>query len=784
MKERIQFILDAMTLEDKIALCSGADAWHTKAMDQYGIPSVMMTDGPHGLRKQDSASNLVNINHSVPSTAFPTAVSTGSSWDPELVEQVGQAIGEEALEQQVSLVLGPGLNLKRNPLCGRNFEYFSEDPLLAGKLAGAMIRGIQSQGVGACMKHFAANNQEYKRFTSDSVVDERTLRELYLAGFEIAVKEGHPRSAMCGYNKLNGVHCSDSVYLMTRVLRQQWGFDGMVVTDWGAMSDRIEGFRAGCDLSMPGGSAYMEQETLEAVRSGKLSEKLVDESARRVLRLVLESQPALSRQHTFSREEHHELACRAAEQSAVLLKNEDQLLPLKPGARVALIGDMAKNFRYQGAGSSHITPTKLETLFDCLEQAVYAPGCNELGQTDETLLAQALQAAEGADAVVLCVGLTPAYESEGFDRDHMRLPEGHIRLIEQVSQVNENVAVVLLSGSPVETPWRHLVKSILFMGLSGQAGGRAAANLLWGRVSPSGRLAESWPERYEDCPSSQTFAKGIRDAQYREGIYMGYRYYDKAEVPVAFPFGHGLSYTSFRWSDWSLSRESASVTVTNTGSRSGGEVVELYVAMPQTGLHRPVKELKAFRKIWLAPGESQRVTIPFHSRMFALWSEGWKIPAGSYAILMGPRPEALKELGSLTLQGDCLPIPQWQPGSWYQQPKGQPPKEDWEAMLGRRHEERLPAKGEYTMQSTILEMKQTSRLMQVLFKTVEKIFASQYGGKVDYSIPEFRMMMASSTDCSMSAIQILAGIRGHAVNALVELANGRPRQAARLLKEK
>lgn len=788
MEEKIKAILSKMTLKEKIALCSGADSWHTKAYEQYGVPAVMMTDGPHGLRKQNASSNMVNLNESVPATCFPTAVSTGCSWDKELVKQVGKAIGEEAVEYEVSLVLGPGLNIKRNPLCGRNFEYFSEDPVLAGKLAASMISGIQSQGVGACMKHFAANNQEYKRFTSDSVADERTLREIYLTGFEIAAREAKPRSIMCGYNKINGVHCSDNEWLMTKVLREDWGWDGMVVTDWGAMADRREGFKAGCDLSMPGGSDYMESETAEAVSSEKLPVKYIDRSAARVLRLVFQSQKALKNKKTFDREAHHELARQAAEGSAVLLKNEDNILPLKAGTKVALIGDMARNYRYQGAGSSHINPTKLTTLFDCMGHSIYAQGCDEKGSVTQELLQEAAQAAKNADVAVLCVGLTAEYESEGFDRAHMRLPEGHIRLINVVSEANPNTVVVLISGSAVETPWDYQVKGILYMGLSGQAGGEAAANLLWGRANPSGRLAESWPRHYSDCPSAAYYADGFKDAQYREGIYVGYRYYDKAGVSAAWPFGYGLSYTSFAYSDSKVWEEDgtvkASVVVTNTGNRDGREVVQLYITMPQDGIHRPVKELKNFAKVYIPAGKAVRVTFVPKARDFALWSEGWKVPTGEYEVLVGGRMDTLISAGTIAMDGPQLEIPQWQPGSWYEAPKGQPTQEQWEAMLGRKYVEQASKKGEYTMQNSILEMKETSKLMAGVYRALELYFASQYGGKVDYSVPEFRMMMATSADCSMSGTQICGQIKGHLMNALVEMANGNYKKAAKLMMKK
>lgn len=788
MEKRIASILSQMTLEEKIALCSGQDSWHTKVLERFGVSGIMMTDGPHGLRKQYYASNLENLNESVPATCFPAAVSTGSSWDVKLLERMGRAVGEEALEQGVSLILGPGLNIKRNPLCGRNFEYFSEDPILSGKMAGGLIRGIQSQGVGACMKHFAANNQEYKRFTSDSVADERTLREIYLAGFEIAAKEGKPRSVMCGYNRLNGTHCSENHWLLTRILREEWGWDGMVVSDWGAMVDRVESFRAGCDLNMPGGSDFMEAEALRQVKSGKLAPEAVDRAAGRVLKLMLQSQPARRSQPAFDREAHHQLAREIAGRSAVLLKNEGGVLPLKEGQRVALIGDMAKNFRYQGAGSSHINPTRLTSLYEALEADIYAPGCDEKGEVTEELLREAAAAAGQADTAVVCIGLPSEYECEGFDRPHMELPEGHIRLLDTVSKANPNTVVVLISGGAVETPWEAQARAILYLGLSGQGGGEAAADLLRGRVNPSGRLAESWPVRYADCPSAGYYSHGARDAQYREGIYVGYRYYDKSDTPVRWPFGYGLSYTDFSYSGHRVWEEQgqvkASVLVTNTGDREGEEVIQLYVKPPQDGLHRPVKELKHFTKVSIPAGKTVRVTFTLTERDFALWSDGWTVPAGRYEILLGGRPDALASAGTVLKSGETPDIPHWQPGSWYERPKGQPTQKQWEAMLGRTYQETRAKKGEYTMKSTISEMKETSLLMKGVYKGLELYFARQYGGKIDYSVPEFRMMMATSSDCSISGTQICAQVKGNLFPALVELANGNYNKAIKLLKRK
>ena len=473
----IEKIVQQMTLEDKIALCSGENFWETKKYEKYGIPSLFMCDGPHGLRKQEDVADMLGVNESRKAVCFPAEVTTAGSWDPELLAEIGAAIGEEAKEQGVGLVLGPGANLKRNPLCGRNFEYFSEDPYLAGKLAAGFIRGAEAQGISTSLKHFAVNSQEKSRFTSNSVLDDCTLRELYLTAFEIAVKEGRPSTVMCAYPKLNGVHCSDNKALLTDILREEWGFGGMVVTDWGAMNDRIEGFRAGCDLNMPGGSDYMEKEVLQAVKDGSLPESCVDDSARRVLKLVFRAAETLKATASCDYEAHHALAKRAAAEGAVLLKNEGGILPLKQDAKVAVIGAMAKNLRYQGAGSSHINPTGLSQPLNFLPDAIYAPGCDDRGDTTDALLDEARAAAEQAEVAVIFAGLPDRYESEGFDRDDMKLPVGHLRMIEAVVSANPHTVVVLLCGSAVECPWADEVKAVLYMGLPSQAGGEGYRRL-------------------------------------------------------------------------------------------------------------------------------------------------------------------------------------------------------------------------------------------------------------------------------------------------------------------
>ena len=761
----IEKILQQMTLEDKIALCSGENFWETKKFEKYGIPSLLMCDGPHGLRKQEDAADMLGVHQSRAATCFPAEVTTAGSWDPELLTAIGEAIGEEAREQGVGLVLGPGANLKRNPLCGRNFEYFSEDPYLAGKLAAGFIRGAESQGIGTSLKHFAANSQEHSRFTSDSVMDERTLRELYLPAFEIAVQEGKPSTVMCAYPKLNGVHCSDNKKLLTDILRTEWGFGGMVVTDWGAMNDRIEGFRAGCDLNMPGGSDYMEKEVLQAVKDGSLPERCVDDSARRVLKLVFRAAETLKEKTDCDYDAHHALAKRAAEEGAVLLKNEGGILPLKQDAKIAVIGAMARTMRYQGAGSSHINPTKLSQPLDFLPDALYASGCDERGDTTDALLAEAEKAARQAEIAVVFAGLPDRCESEGFDRDDMKLPEGHLRMIEAVIRANPNTVVVLLCGSVVECPWANRVKGILYMGLPGQAGGEAVADLLYGRVNPSGKLAESWPIAYGDVPSSEIYGK-TADALYQEGVYVGYRYYDKAGVPVRWPFGYGLSYTTFAYSGLTAEGDTVSVSVKNTGTVAGAEVVQLYIGAPQDGLHRPLRELKGFQKVFLQPGESRTVTFSLTDRSFALWQDGWKVPGGTYTVCIGNLAASIQK------SGETLPIPAWQKESWYAHCRGKPNRADWEAMLGHRYTPPVLKKGSFTMDNTVMEMKDHSLIMKIMFRAVESTVAKGFGGKKDYQNPEFRMLMNSSAGSPLRSMQISGGMKGGVLPGMLEMANG------------
>lgn len=751
-------ILKQLSLEEKIALCEGKNFWETKSVERLCVPSVFLCDGPHGLRRQEGEADMLGVNHSRKATCFPAAVTTGASWDTSLMERIGTAIGEEAAEQEVAVVLGPGANIKRNPLCGRNFEYFSEDPYLAGKMAAGMICGIEKSGTAASLKHFACNSQELSRFNSDSILDERTLREIYLTAFEIAVKEAKPKTVMCAYNKINGTHCSDSEKLLDHILRREWGFDGLVVTDWGAMNDRIEGFKAGCDLNMPGGSDYMMKEAIAAVKNGSLSEGAVDACAKRIIRLALKSGERVPQKCDM--ESHHALAREAAEQGAVLLKNNG-VLPLKETQKVALIGVMAKTPRYQGAGSSHINPFKLVSPLETMPEHTYVPGCDDKGDTTQQLLAEVAEAAENADVAVVFAGLPDAYESEGFDRENMKMPKGHVQMIEAVCKANANTVVVLCCGSAVECPWAESVSAILYMGLGGQAMGEAVQNLLYGKVNPSGKLTESWPLRYEDCVSSAYY--GTKDAQYREGIYVGYRYYDKAGVAVRWPFGYGLSYTAFSYRNLQADSRKATVTVKNTGDFPGAEVVQLYVASPLDCGYRPVRELKCFEKVYLQPGESREVTFELSDRSFAAWQNGWIVPAGTYRI----------QIADLSVETEvCGETVNLHRGDWYDKPENHPTQSIWEAMLGRHYVEEKPKKGFFTMDNSVMEMKDHSLIMKIMFSAVESTIAKGFGGKKDYNNPEFKMLILSSAGSPLRSMQISGGMKGGLMQGLLEMANG------------
>lgn len=664
--QNTELLLKKLTLEEKCALLSGAETFKTRGMPEHGIPQIWLSDGPHGLRKQAGESDHLGLNPSVPATCFPTASAVANSWDAALGEEIGAALGEEAAAQEVSVVLGPGLNMKRNPLCGRSFEYFSEDPYLAGKLAAGYIRGIQSKGVAACPKHFAVNSQETRRMASDSIVDERTLREIYLTGFEIAVKEGHPRSIMSSYNLVNGTYANENKHLLMEILRGEWGFDGAVITDWGGSNDHALGVKNGSTLEMPAPGGDSVRELLAAVESGKISESDIDARLSELLPLVFDTKAALdAAPREFDAAAHHALARRAAEESLVLLKNEGSLLPLAAGAKVAILGDFAKNPRYQGAGSSMVNSTQVDVLLDKLIDSElnvigYQQGFDRHGKPDAALQKSACELATQADTVILCMGLDEIAESEGLDRSNLRLAQNQVDLLQAVAAVNPKIVVVLYSGSVVETPWLDNCQALLYAALGGQAGAGAVADALTGKVNPCGKLAETWPLAYADVPSAADFATRRKTVEYREGLYIGYRYFTTAEKAVRFPFGYGMSYTTFAYSDMAADEQGVSLTVTNTGSVAGTEIVQLYVAKKSSELFRPAKELKGFARVTLAPGEKQRITIMLDDKAFRFWNvkaNRWEIEGGEYELLVGASVEDIRLCEKIAVHGTATVHP-------------------------------------------------------------------------------------------------------------------------------
>ncbi len=653
-----------MTLEEKAAFLSGKNEWQTRDIIRLDIPSIFLSDGPHGVRKQEGAGDHLGLNPSCPATCFPAASTIANSWNEELGCEIGRALGEEACALGVNVLLGPGLNMKRSPLCGRNFEYFSEDPYLAGKMAAAYIRGIQSKGVYACPKHFAVNNQEFRRMAMNSVVDERTLREIYLSGFEIAVKEGKPGAVMSSYNEVNGTYANENLHLLKEILRDEWGFEGFVVTDWGGSNDHVKGVKAGSDLEMPAPGLASARELVRAVEDGSLTEEELDVCVSRLLGAVMELRKAKA-EGGFDEIGHHELAKKAAADSAVLLKNEQGILPLAAGTKVAVIGDFAVEPRYQGAGSSAVNPTFVETIkkkIDSSKLSVVgtAPGYRRTGGADEALKEEALSLAEKADVVLYCFGLDELSESEGLDRVHMKLPQNQTELLKAIYEVNPNIVGLLSGGAAFETPWRDKCKAILHGYLYGQAGAGAIIELLTGKKNPSGKLAETYPLSLEDTPSYENFPGKMRNAEYREGIYIGYRYYDSAGVKTAYPFGYGLSYTEFLYSDLKITDKGASFMLSNIGGMDGAEIVQLYIGLPEADVFRPKKELKGFSKIYLKAGEKKRIFLPFDDKTFRYWnieSNSWETEGGVYDIMVAASIEDIRLKGELKVAGTGAKCP-------------------------------------------------------------------------------------------------------------------------------
>ena len=649
----IRNLIAKMTLEEKAGLLSGEDFWHTKPVERLGVPRSMVSDGPHGLRKQDDQADHLGINESIKAVCFPAASATAASFDPELIEKMGEALGEACQHEKLSVLLGPAVNIKRSPLCGRNFEYFSEDPYLTGVMATALIKGIQSKNVGTSIKHFALNNQEHRRMSSSSDCDERTIREIYFPAFEMAVKEAQPWTVMCSYNRINGVYASENPWLLTDVLRKEWGFEGYVMSDWGAVSNRVAGVAAGLDLEMPASGGINDRKIVEAVKAGKLDEKQVDLCCERILNIIYRYVENAKPETPWDKEAQHRMTADVAAECMVLLKNDGDILPLKKDDAIAFIGEFAEKPRFQGGGSSHINSFKTTGAVEAAKghglNVTYVQGYS-VKEDDATAeqIAEAVAAAKKAKVAVVFAGLPDAYESEGYDRTHMRMPDSQNRLIEAVAEANPNTVVVLHNGSPVEMPWIGKVKGVLEAYLGGQAVGEATVRVLYGDVNPSGHLPESFPKKLEDNPSFLFFGGEPRGTEYREGIFVGYRYYDKKKMDVLFPFGYGLSYTTFEYSGLKLSADAikdtdtvtATVTVKNTGSRAGKAVVQLYVGDAEGYVNavRPVRELKGFKKVALEPGESREVSFTLGKRAFATWRSeihDWWVETGDFTIEAG-----------------------------------------------------------------------------------------------------------------------------------------------------
>ena len=748
MERDLKKIVSEMTLEEKAGMCSGLDFWHLKEVEHLGIPKVMVSDGPHGLRKQDEKGDHLGINDSIKAVCFPPAVLSACSFDRGLMEEMGKAIGREAQANDVSVVLGPAVNIKRSPLCGRNFEYYSEDPYLAGEIAAAFVKGVQSQHVGTSIKHFAANNQEYRRMSSSSEVDERTLREIYFPAFETAVKKAQPYTFMCSYNQINGTFASENKWLLTDVLRGEWGFKGYVMSDWGAVNDRVKGLEAGLELEMPASGGDNDAMIVKAVKDGALEEKILDQAVERILRIIFEYADHRKPQE-FTMEKDHEGAQHIAEESMVLLKNENHILPLKTSEKAAFIGGFARNPRFQGGGSSRINCFKTTNVLDsvpCDAQVVYAEGFPaDRDFYDKALADEAVKAAAEADKAVIFAGLPESFESEGYDRSHMRLPECQNRLITEILKVQPNTVIVLHNGSPVEMPWLGEIKGLLETYLGGQAGGAAAANILYGKINPSGKLAETMPLKLSDNPSYLNFGGGEK-VEYCEGIFVGYRYYDTKEMDVAFPFGYGLSYTTFAYSNLKLSMENptekdtvmVSADVTNTGKSAGKEVVQLYIRDLTGSAIRPEKELKGFEKVFLEPGETKTVTMELNKRSFAWYNtelHDWFAASGDYEILVGASSRDIRLTETLHLNSS----------------------------------QRLPM--HVHMNTTLGDLLRNPETAEAAKKLIQKYLSGEAGSEAASEAVSEEMTMAMTDSMPLRALMGFAGVSRKELDSVIEKLN-------------
>ncbi|MCF7925056.1 MAG: glycoside hydrolase family 3 C-terminal domain-containing protein [Candidatus Izimaplasma sp.] len=730
MTETAKHIVSSLTLEEKALLCSGKNFWYLNSINRLDLPEIMVTDGPHGLRKQAGEGDHIGLNKSVKATCFPTASLLASTWDQDLIKTVGAALGEECVQENVSVLLGPGANIKRHPLCGRNFEYFSEDPLLSGKLAAAWIKGVQSQGVGTSLKHYVANNQETMRMVVDTIIDDRTLRELYLKSFEIAVKEAQPWTVMCAYNKVNGTYLAEHHKLLDKVLKHEWQHTGLVVTDWGANNHRVKGLLAGQELEMPGSGAYNKEIIINAIETKALDETVLDKRVERIVDLILKAKPNLDKQTPYDQNQHHQLARRVAAEGMVLLKNKNKLLPLNKNQTVALIGGFAKTPRYQGSGSSLINPHQVTTAFDAFttqlnDNLLYAKGYDVASdQIDQALIDNALKIAKKADVVVVMVGLTDNYESEGFDRDHLHLPNNHNALIEALSTVTNNIVVTLSNGAPVTMPWQQNVSAIIEQYLGGQGSGQALADVVFGDVNPSGKLAETFPNSLEELPANQDFGKSERQVVYREGLYVGYRAYDSMQQTPLYPFGYGLSYSTFKIEKVSFSlnqQNDIEVTcqITNTGDVFGKEIIQVYVGKKDSFVYRPHKELKTFQKIALKPQETKTIKLDIaHIELAVYQGDEFKVEPGEYTLYVGTSSRNIVKEKTITIQSSDNVIPDALTTYHNIQYPFMPTDSDVIQLLGHDLPQK-PSLKPYNFNSTLGEIKETF-IGKKLYKTVQK----------------------------------------------------------------
>lgn len=787
-------IIKKMTLEEKAAILSGKNVWQTRNIDRLGIPSIFCADGPHGIRKQAGTGDHLGLNASIPATCYPTAATIANSWDIRLGEEIGMALGAEAAALKVDVLLGPGLNIKRSPLCGRNFEYFSEDPYLSGKMAAAYIRGIQSRGVYACPKHFAVNSQELRRMAMNAVLDERTLREIYLEGFEIAVKEGGAKAIMTSYNEINGQYANENEHLLKDILRNEWGFDGIVITDWGGSNDHVSGVAVRSNLEMPAPGLDSAREIIDAVKTGYLPMEDLDTCVDDILNAVLELNKSRGRiKPGVNMESHHELARRAAQGSIVMLKNQadpQPLLPLNESCKVALIGDFAQTPRYQGAGSSLVNTTQIETMGELIKRyPVNCIGCvqgyRRTGETDEALKKAALDLAGMADVIIYCFGLDEISESEGMDRSHMRIPQNQIELLEVLVKVNTNIIGVLSAGSAIEMPWHYCCKSLLHGYLGGQAGASAMWDVITGKVNPSGRLSETYPIRYEDTPAYRNYPSTERNSEYRESVYVGYRYYDTGKVKVQYPFGYGLSYTTFEYSDLRVTADGAEFVIANTGNADGAEVAQLYIGGPREYIFRPDKELKGFAKVFLKAGESRKVTIPFDDRTFRYWNTrtgGWETEAGDYRVNIGASVADIRLTGIIAREGTTGIVP-YRPEdmpTYYSGLIQEVPDQEFEALL----QHPVPSgrwSGELGVNDAVCQMYYArSGLARFVYRILTRMkLKSEETGKPDlnilfiYNMPFRGIAKMTGGVVSMEMVRgVVLMVNGHFFKGLAKLAGG------------